>query len=139
MIRRRLMKREDERGSILVMVLVVVLAAFVSMLALADSGQKLTTLSNAYDIAGQSARLAAGYIEPASLQAGAPVIDEARAVAGATAFASAAGAEDISVNVAADGLSVIVSLSLTGPDPITPGFDMKAEVRHQAFMLADPN
>ncbi len=138
-LRARLTSQDSERGSVMSLVLVFSLFALVALLALADSGQKLNTLSGAYDLAGETARYAAGFIEPGSVQAGEPRIDETRAVAEATAFALDSGADTVTVNVAADGLSVVVSISVTGPDPITPGFDMSTQVRHEAFVLADPD
>ncbi len=107
------MRRHGERGSLTLMlaVLMPVLLALAGLVI--DGGRKLNQAGRAYAIAQEAARAGAGQVSASvAYRSGTFRVDQAQAIAAAQAYLSSAGVRG---SVSADGTRAIrVSVTLTG-------------------------
>lgn len=109
--RRRLPTRD--RGSVSLMLAVVVLALFVAVGLVVDGGQKLRSTQRADDAAAEAARAAVQSVQPASTVRGLqPRIDRAAAVQAAQSYLAVAEVSG-SASLTGDRLTVTTSTSFT--------------------------
>jgi len=126
--------RHSERGTVTAMVAIFAVAVVASVLLLFDASRRLNAMTSAQDLASETARYAAAFIDEDSVWSGtASISDEAESEA--IAFAQAAGASEVVIEVAADGQSVIATITIDGGTPLIPGFDLEGTGQHRALVI----
>lgn len=119
--------RGNDRGSLTLMLAVLMVALLALAGLVIDGGRKLNEAENAYAIAQEAARAGAGQVDTsAAYGAGKFHVDQAQAIAAARAYLASAGYQGTVSAVGADqiGVSVTVTqqttvLSLIGIDTMT--------------------
>lgn len=127
----------SDRGAFSVMIAVLMLAMIAMVLLTLDAGKRLNSISYAQDLAGETARYAAQVLTEDSLLSSDPRISPT-AVAKATTWAQDRGGSAVIVQIAGDGRSVTVTLTVDGVASTTPGFTTTATATHTAQVLDRP-
>ena len=129
-----------ERGAVTLLAATFAVIVLASVLVLFDGARRLQTITTAQDLASETARYAAAFLDEDSFIADEQRIDAILATTEAEAFALSAGASEAEVVVASDGQSVVVTIVIAGGTSFTPGFDLSAQAQHRAFALTiDPS
>lgn len=126
---------ETDRGAITLLVATFALIMLASVLVLFDGARRLQNITTAQDLASETARYAAAFINEDSMLTTQFLIDSDTATDHAEAFALSAGASEVTVEVADDFQSVVAIVTIDGGTAFTPGFDLSAQAQHRAFAL----
>jgi len=127
-------RRQDERGSVSILIAVLGLALLMATGLAVDGGRKLGALSEARDIADNAARAGAQAVDvDAYRQTGVPTINPAAATQAANAYLAAQG---YSGTIVVNGTSVTVTVSITIDPTFLPG-TMTASATESASAFAD--
>lgn len=109
--------RADDRGAMTLMIAVVAMALFLMVGLSVDGGGRMQANERADDLAAEAARAAGQALDlPQAVTGTADVIDHARASAAVEAYLAGANATDahvVNVDVAPNGRSVTVTLSIS--------------------------
>jgi hypothetical protein len=105
-------RRDDDRGMVTAYIAVLSVGLLFMAGLVFDGGRRVTTYLKAHDLAANAARAAAQAVDPSSIYAGDPVLEQGAAVTAVETFVAGIPADVTieEVNVAGDQVSVTLSL-----------------------------